>query len=218
MPDYTIMHWNSSNLDLETNEWVIKAAKAHSPVFISEYFRWDVLQRYGGMYLDADCEIINGVQLHKIIDELYSSDDYDAVVGVEEFSNGFPTAQTVAAKPNSKLVRFMVDLYKNRLSPLWYWREIKGLIGPQLMTLYFWEEGLDKEKGCIAGLKEPKVIGRVKVYPQEYFSPKFSLKGNTLRYTANTCVYHLFANLNVNFTDKEQKMLRDEPMLLVEYQ
>ncbi|WP_343683503.1 glycosyltransferase [Asticcacaulis sp.] len=218
MPDYEIMKWNASNVDLNANEWVQRAAKAKSPVFISEFVRWDALNRHGGMYIDADCEILNGGTLSRLIDELYESDEYDAFIGVEESENGHPTAQTVAAKKGSALVEFMLDMYNRQLSgPLWHWREERGLIGPQLMSLYFRDIGFTINKGFFRNLDSPMVFGRVKVYTQDYFSPKFTSTGKKLNVSKNTCIYHLFSNLNLEQVDPEAKKHREKPLLFDEY-
>lgn len=218
LPEYRIMQWNASNVDLQANEWVRRAANAKSPVFLSEYFRWKVLSEYGGVYLDADCEVLDGRHFHAIVEDLYASSQYDAVVGVEDYSQGHPTAQTMIAKKNSALVRFMVEMYETTLSgPMWHWREIRGLIGPQLISLYFMENGFLDEKGMAPRLDNPVVKAGVKIYPQEYFSPKFAIDGRSLRYTKNTCIYHLFANLNMPWTDSTKQRLRDNPALFHEY-
>ncbi len=218
LPDYQIMQWRGTNLDLSANDWVRRAAREKCPVFISEYFRWQKLQEYGGIYLDADCEVLSGKVLDRILNELWVSDEYDAFVGVEEFHNGFPTAQTVAAKKGSALVNFMVDLYDNALSsPLWHWREERSLIGPQLISLYFREHGRKQYEGMFKYITVPEIESRVKVYPQDWFSPKFGLSGKAINYTENTCVYHLFGNANIENMDYEGRLIRDRPLLFHEY-
>lgn len=219
LPDYQIMIWNASNLDVSACEWTRRAAADNQPVFLSEYFRWKLLQQYGGIYLDADCEILNGPKLHRLLEDFYGQEKYDAFCGVEEFENGFPTAQTVAAKKGSKLIDFMVSMYEDHLGgPLWHWREKRGLIGPQLMSLYFLENGIKKDMGFFPNLMTPVTAARVKIYPQEYFSPKFSINGSTLRHTENTCVYHLFANLNVDYDEAlEKRSTRDQALTFNEY-
>jgi len=218
MPDYTVMKWNAGNINLEANEWVRRAHKARAPVFISEYARWNALSQYGGMYLDADCEVLNGPRLHDLIEELYASNEYDAFIGVEEAANGHPTAQTVAAKKGSELVAFMMDMYERQLSgPLWHWREERGLIGPQLLSLYFRDLGFNLNKGFFCNLDAPMVFGRVKVYTQDYFSPKFTSTGRRLNVTSNTVIYHLFSNLNIAEVDPESERHRKHPLLFNEY-
>ena len=112
----------------------------------------------------------------------------------------------------------MFDLYNNRLSSaLWHWRAERLLIGPQLISLYFRDKGYEKNKGFFPELTEPTIVGRVKIYPQEYFSPKFTTTGKKLNVTQNTCIYHLFANLNVEQVDPEAEKHRREPMLFRDY-
>jgi len=218
LPKYKIMRWGHLNIDITVNEWMRRSWEARDPVFMSEYVRWHVLKEYGGIYLDSDCEVLNGKLFDELVDELIASDEYDAFVGVEEFQNGHPTAQTVAAKKGSALIEFMHRLYSASLSsPLWYWRAERGLIGPQLMSLYFREHGLEETKGFLTNLSTPVIVGRVKIYPQDYFSPKFTITGTKLNVSDKTCIYHLFSNLNVKSVDPEADKHRKHPLLFNEY-
>lgn len=218
LPHYKVMRWGKDNVDVGVNEWMRRSAEANDPVFLSEYVRWNVLREYGGAYLDSDCEVLNGKVFDRLIDELIASDDFDAFVGVEDFENGNPTAQTIVAKKGAEVVEFMHEMYSKHLSSsLWHWRAERLLIGPQLMSLYFRDKGHTQNKGFFPGLKEPVVVGRVKVYPQDYFSPKFTTTGKKLNVSENTCIYHLFANLNVQDVDPEAEEHRRNPMLFEDY-
>lgn len=218
LPEYDVKKWGKDNVDVTVNEWMRRSSEASDPVFLSEFVRWSALREFGGVYLDSDCEVLNGRVFNSLVDELIESDDYDAFVGVEDFENGYPTAQTVAAKKGAEIVDFMFDLYENRLSSaLWHWRAERLLIGPQLMSLFFRDNGHEENKGFFPKLTEPMIVGRVKIYPQEYFSPKFTTTGKKLNVTKNTCIYHLFANLNVLQVDPEAEKHRREPMLFSEY-
>lgn len=218
LSDYNIIRWGKDNVDVTINDWMKRSAAAKDPVFLSEFVRWAALKEYGGVYLDSDCEVLNGKVFNQLVEELANSDHYDAFVGVEDYENGFPTAQTVAAKKGAEIVDYMYDMYQNRLSSgLWHWRAERLLIGPQLMSLYFRDKGHETNQGFFPRLKEPVIIGRVKIYPQDYFSPKFTTTGKKLNITKNTCIYHLFANLNVNEVDPEAEKHRREPMLFEDY-
>lgn len=220
LPDYKIMKWNISNLDVDENAWTKLAWSNQAPVFLSEYFRWKVLAEYGGVYLDADCEILDGKVLRGIIDELYSQNEYDVFFGVEERETGHPTAQTIGAKKGADLVSFMKRLYEKSLPEMWEWRERRLLIGPQLMSLFFLNNKInEKDDGYFKNLDNPTVFGTSKVYPQTYFSPKFSILGDDLDFQAGkTCVYHMFANSNVDFSDNERlQTARDRALTFSEY-
>jgi hypothetical protein len=109
-------------------------------------------------------------------------------------------------------------MYANSLSsPLWHWRSERGLIGPQLISLYFRQHGLEETNGFPIQLNEPIIVGRVKIYPQDFFSPKFTITGKKLAVSDNTCIYHLFANLNVKEVDPEAEQHRRNPLLFSEY-
>ena len=218
MPTYRIHLWNETNIDIYGTEWLKKATEENAPVFLSEAIRWKVLSDFGGLYLDADCQIVNGVKLHTLLEELYLSDDYDAFCGVEDFHTGIPTAQTVAAKKGSELVAFMDNLYTNFMRPFWPWRETHNMLGPHLMSLYFYEKGWRGDEGYFKNITEPIIVGRVKIYPQDYFSPKFGIDGDVLKISKNTCVYHLFANMNVEFKSQSKLKIRSEALTLNEYQ
>lgn len=222
MPDYEIVHWNEETIDFASNEWLHRCFEGKSPVYISEYVRWWALKKFGGLYLDADCEILDGKVLDGIVSELYAQDDYDIVFGIEAKENGYPTAQTVAAKPNSELAQYMCDLYENRLPPLFHWRDSHALIGPRLMGLYMLEKGVNTHSdGFFVGLDKPVIVGGMKVYPQAYFSPKFSLLGETLDYQeGKTCIYHMFGNANIDFSQRKlhrQEKARQEVQTFAEY-
>jgi len=220
MPDYTVMRWNASNLDVTANLWTRRAAKEGAPVFLAEYFRWKLLAEYGGVYLDADCEIVDGPVFSGIVDELFASEEYDCFFGVEQRGNGHPTAQTVGAKKDAELVRFMRSLYEEQLGELWPWREKRGLIGPQLMALFFLNKGINAaDDGFVKDIDEPVVLDRCKVYPQTYFSPKFTITGTELDYQpGKTCIYHMFANANVDFSrNRRSKDARERAATFDEY-
>ena len=74
------------------------------------------------------------------------------------------------------------------------------------MALYYLKKGLNVEDdGFFKGLDAPVVVAGAKVYPQEYFSPKFSLLGETLNYDPEkTCLYHMFANAKPKFRRQSQ--------------
>lgn len=57
LPDYEIMEWNESNYDVYTNRFTRKAYDEEKWAFLSDYARLDVLNQYGGIYLDTDMEV-----------------------------------------------------------------------------------------------------------------------------------------------------------------
>lgn len=167
-PDFEIMHWNAKNLPMDECEYSKALYYEKDAVFLSDYFRWWVLREFGGLYLDADIEIVNGVGLSSLVDDLSSSQTFDAFIGIEN-RLGY-TAHSMGAKPNSDLAQFMCKVYEN-MGKLYHLRRTR-LIAPQLVQLYFFDRGIARSpEGILQGISRPFVTGRVMVLPQDYFSP-----------------------------------------------
>ena len=57
-PDYEIKEWNESNFDLNCCDYVKEAYQAKKWAFVSDYARFWILYKYGGLYFDTDVEVI----------------------------------------------------------------------------------------------------------------------------------------------------------------
>jgi hypothetical protein len=57
-PDYEIKEWNESNYDVHKIPYMSEAYQAKKHAFVSDYARFDILYKYGGIYFDTDVEII----------------------------------------------------------------------------------------------------------------------------------------------------------------
>ena len=53
-PDYKIIEWNESNYNIVKHPFMKKAYDAKKWAFVSDYARVDILNQYGGVYLDTD--------------------------------------------------------------------------------------------------------------------------------------------------------------------
>jgi hypothetical protein len=105
----------------------------------------------------------------------------------------------MASKPNSRLSRFMCDLYEN-FGSFTAWRK-KGFYfwAPQLVALYFTNRGHNPDgMGTSPCLDQPIVVGDVKIYPQDWFAP-LAPTGNSAQpfklsgLSENNCLCHHFA-------------------------
>ncbi len=74
--DYEIVEWNSQNCDLDVVDFTRQAAERKRWAFVSDYFRFDLLARHGGIYLDLDMQAV------KPFDEML---DNQAFTGFETF-------------------------------------------------------------------------------------------------------------------------------------
>lgn len=57
-PGYKIVEWNESNYNIRKNRYMYEAYKARKWAFASDYARYDIVYRHGGIYLDTDVELV----------------------------------------------------------------------------------------------------------------------------------------------------------------
>lgn len=69
-PDYRIIEWNEDNYDIRKNRYISEAYEKKMWAFVSDYVRIDVVNEYGGVYLDTDIELLRN------IDELLKNDGF----------------------------------------------------------------------------------------------------------------------------------------------
>lgn len=103
-PDYEIIQWNESNLDIEKYEYAKEAYEAKKWAFVSDVARLDILYNHGGIYLDTDVELI------KPLDDLVDSSD--GFMGFED-NKQVASGLGIGAKKNSPIIEFMLSSYKD---------------------------------------------------------------------------------------------------------
>lgn len=103
-PDYNIAIWNEDSFDLNSNVFVMEAARAKKWAFVSDYVRLYVLYNYGGVYIDSDVEVL------KNFDELL--EDEHVVTGYSNAS--WIPAGFMAAEPHNVWVGELLAYYNNR--------------------------------------------------------------------------------------------------------
>jgi hypothetical protein len=75
MPGWEIVEWNESNYDVSKGPYIAQAHAARMWAFASDYARFDILRSCGGVYLDADVEL-----LRPLPDQVLA---HDAFTGME---------------------------------------------------------------------------------------------------------------------------------------
>lgn len=103
-PDYEIIEWNESNYDVTKNLYIKQAYERQKWAFVSDYVRLDIIEQYGGVYLDTDVELL------KNIDDFLKN---DAFCGFEQkryvaFGLGY------GAVKHHELVKRLREDYENR--------------------------------------------------------------------------------------------------------
>lgn len=188
LPEYEIREWNEDNFDVNIIPYTQEAYKAKKYAFVSDYARFWILYKYGGLYFDTDVEIIKPIEdiisngpfmgserLVKMSSNLYREDDSAIAVN---------PGLGLAAVPGLEFYKRMLDNYavlKFILSD--------GTLNTKTVVQYTTELLMDY------GLKETDIIQNcmdIWIYPSEYFCPK-SYENGKLYLTDNTRTIHHFA-------------------------
>lgn len=70
LPEYELMLWTTDNFDINISNWTKQAFNEKKYAFVADYARYYVLYEYGGIYLDADVEVL------KKLDPLLKADGF----------------------------------------------------------------------------------------------------------------------------------------------
>ena len=88
MPDFEIKLWSTNEIDINKNLWLKQAFENKKYAFASDYIRFYALYNYGGIYLDADVEVLKSfsplLSRKYIIGEEAGGDIEAAVIGSEK--------------------------------------------------------------------------------------------------------------------------------------
>jgi hypothetical protein len=178
---YEFVLWDRNRFDLNTSLWAKQAFEVKKYAFAADYIRFYALYHYGGIYLDADVEVL------RPFDDLLS---FPYFAGAE--TPFTIEAAVLGAEEGCDWIKMCLDYYENRsfINP-------DGGINIQNVPSIM-RENLPKHKPVIF-LREDETYANRKqdlnaaiyVLPQDFFSPKiFDSRKITL--TKNTYAIHHF--------------------------
>ena len=179
LPDYEIKEWNEDNFDVNIIPYTAEAYKAKKYAFVSDYARFWILYKYGGLYFDTDVEVIR--PMDDIIER-------GAFMGCESDGISKRCPLTVApglgigCEAHHEFYNKMLNDYKNRhfLAP-----DLKADFSEtvvQITTLALRNNGLKEIRGI-------QNVGGIVIYPSEYFCP-INIVTKKLHITKNTKTIH----------------------------
>ena len=177
LPDYQIKEWNEDNFDVNSIPYTHQAYEAKKYAFVSDYARFWILYKYGGLYFDTDVEII------KPLDDIIERGPF---MGIEKTptSNITPMINPglgLGATPQMDTYRQILDSF-HRME---FYSE-DGSINPfsmiPMVTKLFSELGFKASK-------EVKYVAETYIYPEDVFCPMDSTTGITI-ITDNTISIH----------------------------
>lgn len=88
LPDYEIKVWSKNSFDINSVKWVKEAVQQKKYAFAADYIRFYALYNFGGIYLDADVEVLKSfnplLNYEYFLGEEASGDVEAAVIGAQK--------------------------------------------------------------------------------------------------------------------------------------
>lgn len=172
-PDFEIKRWDESNYDIHKNRYMEEAAVAGKWSFVSDYARLDVLEQYGGIYLDTDVEVL------KDLSPLCCNEGFIGFESKQRVNDG----QGFGAVKGHPMIREMIKVYDN-LSFVNEDGSYNRVESPQYRTRVLRKYGL-----ILNGL-EQEIMG-FHILPTEYLAPK-NFNTGKIKVTDKTFSIHHF--------------------------
>lgn len=180
-PDYEIKEWNESNFDVNGCPYIKEAYEQRKFAFVSDYARFWVLNKEGGLYFDTDVEVI------KNMDHIVKSGSF---MGFEkslatqnpnsEEPLGINAGLGMGAEAAMPLLKELLQLYESK--PSFTFDE---------GTIVHHTTAMLKKYGFVNEHRYQEVAG-FKLYPADFFCPMDSTTG-LIELTDNTVSIHHYS-------------------------
>lgn len=171
-PDYEIKEWNEKNFDISQSKFAFAAYKEKKWAFVSDYARFFILEKYGGIYLDTDIELI------KNLDSLLND---EAFIGFEVHG---VAAGVIGSKPHNPIICAILKTY-DRTDFYLDNGKLNLLTSPDYFTNEILKVGFVREN-------KKQQLKNITVYPSEYFYP-YSTVTFATNITNNTYAIHHYS-------------------------
>lgn len=190
-PDYEIIKWNESNFNVNECPFIKDAYKSKKWAFVADYARTKVLNEMGGLYLDTDMLVKDGLK------DLLGD---KTVLGIED-SRMVNAAIWYEPNPKSYISSKLLEFYQSQ--DTFYENDMFSFSIPRLITKILLSIGLDPTIDTIQELKNNIVI-----YPREYFYPlSYNYRNNV--FSDNTVAIHYFdATWVPKWEQRENRIIR----------
>jgi len=221
LPDYEIWQWVEEptpvpslkgreiglcdkvmGFDVEMIPYTAEAYRQNKYAFVSDYARFWILYKYGGVYFDTDVEVI------RPMDDIIANGSF---MGFELDPDGendpqkYAPRYAYAVNPGVGLGMEMKHPFLKRMLDKYAQLEYETPVFPWGKTIVAYTT----EVLCELGLKNiqgiQNVQGDITIYPHEYFAPIDVISGK-LHITENTYTIHRYMG---SWGDKRHRSLKD---------
>lgn len=190
LPDYEIKEWNESNFDVNSIPYTAVAYRAKKYAFVSDYARFVILYKYGGVYFDTDVEVIAPM------DDILARGPYmgcetDANSGYQNVWDSSPKITVApglgfACEAGNPFLATMIDYYKGI--------KFQSSHGKNDTTTIVTHTTRNLMKYGLKVVPGIQVLeGGWHIYPSEYFGPQRIANTEQFETTSNTRTIHHYA-------------------------
>lgn len=193
--DYEIKEWNLDNYDWHKNAFLKCAIEQRAWAFATDYARLDVLNEYGGIYLDMDVEV------YKPFDNLLGND-----VILSYGNNVMVDLAILGSVKQNGLIQDLLKLYDNVPLP----KDKNGFVS--FFQPVFVSECLKNHGVRMDGSLQ--YIGGIAVLPSKFMMPMDTILYKT--YPLTECTYSVhYDNFGWSFgkENKHSKKMKDNNLL-----
>ncbi len=191
---YEIVEWNQCNYKSD-NPFFKKAIECGAWAFASDYARLDVLEKYGGIYLDMDVEV------YKTFDSFLGNE------AILSFSNNIQIDLAVmGSMPYNPLIRELREVYEDVEIPNKR-EEFSKFFQPVLVKPILVKNGV-KMNGSL------QEISNATIFPSAFFMPQEHIVFRPFKKSEWTVCNHLDNfGWSFNESNKREKKIRDNRLL-----
>lgn len=103
-PNFEIKEWNADNYDVTKNQYMHEAFEHKKWAFVSDFARLDLLNQFGGIYMDMDVELLAPIDSLLYADSFFCRQED----GLLELGSGF------GVQAGDSLIQTMLNTYTGR--------------------------------------------------------------------------------------------------------
>lgn len=172
-PGWEIRRWDEGNYDVRTTPYTAEAYDARKYAFVSDYARFDILHRHGGVYFDTDVEVI------RPFDDLLAHGPFMGMEG-----SWVNPGLGMAAEAGDALLSELLRHYEKMHFIDAQGRQMPGTVVSHTTEVLL-RHGYERN-----GLQQH--VAGFNIYPPEYLNPFDDITGR-LRITPSTHSIHHYA-------------------------
>jgi hypothetical protein len=173
LPEYEIIKWSEDNFDISLNQYAKEAYSAGKFAFVADYARLYLLYHYGGIYMDADVEVL------KSLDRFLYEQAFSGFEGEKTVPTGI-----IGSIRGLHLMSELLGYYENR-SFKTAENEYDTTTNTKVMTDFFLQKGLNPNNTL-------QTVESMTFYPKEFICPN-NYATRKIVFTNNTYTIHHFA-------------------------